>query len=199
MDSLGRRRTGNESETERRIKTEFLRQMDQITRIKERVSVFATTNMPWELDIAALRRFQRRVLVPMPNHATRIEIFKLHAGTQHCLGNEDFDFLAGKTDGYSGSDLSTLVNDGLMRPIKQLQQAQYFKRVDRAEVMMQLDLFKSKYMIYADDGVYDEDGDSPLAVSLACEETKDNNTSSSRLSPQKEVDELKSSYWMPVQ
>lgn len=31
MDSLGRRRTGNESETERRIKTEFLRQMDQIT------------------------------------------------------------------------------------------------------------------------------------------------------------------------
>jgi SpoVK/Ycf46/Vps4 family AAA+-type ATPase len=68
MDSLGRRRTGNESETERRIKTEFLRQMDQITRIKERVSVFATTNMPWELDIAALRRFQRRVLVPMPNH-----------------------------------------------------------------------------------------------------------------------------------
>ena len=68
MDSLGRRRTGNESETERRIKTEFLRQMDQSTRIKERVSVFATTNMPWELDIAALRRFQRRVLVPMPNH-----------------------------------------------------------------------------------------------------------------------------------
>ena len=86
-----------------------------------------------------------------------------------------------------------------MRPIKQLQQAQYFKRVDRAEVMTKLDLFKSKYMIYADDGVYDEDHDSPLAVSLACEETKDNNTSSSRLSAKKEVDELKSSYWMPVQ
>lgn len=120
MDSLGRRRTGNESETERRIKTEFLRQMDQITRIKERVSVFATTNMPWELDIAALRRFQRRVLVPMPNHETRSNIMKLHAGQQHCLVDQDFEFLATKTDGYSGSDLSTLVNDGLMRPIKQL-------------------------------------------------------------------------------
>lgn len=71
MDSLGRRRTGNESETERRIKTEFLRQMDQIKRIKESVSVFATTNMPWELDIAALRRFERRILVPMPNQETR--------------------------------------------------------------------------------------------------------------------------------
>jgi vacuolar protein-sorting-associated protein 4 len=59
----------------------------------------------------------------MPNHRTRFEILKLHAGTQHCLVEKDFDFLAGKTDGYSGSDISTLVNDGLMRPIKQLQQA----------------------------------------------------------------------------
>lgn len=81
MDSLGRRRTGNESETERRIKTEFLRQMDQIRRIKQQVSVFATTNMPWELDIAALRRFERRILVPMPNQYDRKEVLKLHAGT----------------------------------------------------------------------------------------------------------------------
>ena len=81
MDSLGRRRTGNESETERRIKTEFLRQMDEIRRIKESVSVFATTNMPWELDIAALRRFEKRVLVPMPDLEDRKSVLKLHAGT----------------------------------------------------------------------------------------------------------------------
>lgn len=71
MDSLGRKRTGNESETERRIKTEFLKQMDWISRIKENVSVFATTNMPWELDVAALRRFERKILVPMPDKTTR--------------------------------------------------------------------------------------------------------------------------------
>lgn len=69
MDSLGRTRSGNESETERRIKTEFLKQMDKIrsSNSRERVSVFATTNMPWEMDIAALRRFERKILVPMPN------------------------------------------------------------------------------------------------------------------------------------
>lgn len=71
MDSLGRKRTGNESDTERRIKTEFLKQMDNISNMKERVSVFATTNMPWELDIAALRRFERKILVPMPDKKTR--------------------------------------------------------------------------------------------------------------------------------
>lgn len=149
--------------------------MDQITRIKERVSVFATTNMPWELDIAALRRFQRRVLVPMPNHSTRTEILKLHAGTQHCLTDKDFDYLASKTDGYSGSDISTLVNDGLMRPIKQLQQAQFFKRVGRSEVLDKIDQFKSKFMIYADEMAYDETDDSPLALSIQLnneEETK---------------------------
>ena len=39
MDSLGRKRTGKESETERRIKTEFLKQMDNIKNIPEKVSV----------------------------------------------------------------------------------------------------------------------------------------------------------------
>ena len=79
-----------------------------------------TTNMPWELDIAALRRFERRILVPMPNLETRKKIFQLHAGTSQTLIETDFDYLALKTEGYSGSDLSTLVNDALMRPIKQL-------------------------------------------------------------------------------
>lgn len=120
MDSLGRKRTGRESETERRIKTEFLKQMDNIKNIPERVSVFATTNMPWELDIAALRRFERKILVPMPDKETRKKIMKLHAGPHHTLTEAEFEYLAQHTEGYSGSDLSTLVNDALMRPIKQL-------------------------------------------------------------------------------
>ena len=36
--------------------------------------------MPWELDIAVLRRFERKVLVPMPDKKARIEIFKLQLG-----------------------------------------------------------------------------------------------------------------------
>jgi SpoVK/Ycf46/Vps4 family AAA+-type ATPase len=92
--------------------------MDLIKKIPERVSVFATTNMPWELDIAALRRFERKVLVPMPDKETRKQILKLLSGTHHILTEADFNYLAEHTDGYSGSDLSTLVNDALMRPIK---------------------------------------------------------------------------------
>jgi len=87
--------------------------------------------MPWELDIAALRRFEKRILVPMPNINDRKKVLTLHAGSQHTLTDPDFAYLAQKTDGYSGSDLSTLVNDALMRPIKQLQSATYFKRVEK--------------------------------------------------------------------
>lgn len=97
--------------------------------------MFATTNMPWELDIAALRRFERKILVPMPDKDTRKKIMKLHAGTHHTLSEADFDFLAQQTEGYSGSDLSTLVNDALMRPIKQLQQATHFKRVVKKDLV----------------------------------------------------------------
>jgi vacuolar protein-sorting-associated protein 4 len=92
--------------------------MDMIKNIPERVSVFATTNMPWELDIAALRRFERKILVPMPDKETRKKVMVLHSGTHHTLTEADFDYLADHTEGYSGSDLSTLINDALMRPIK---------------------------------------------------------------------------------
>lgn len=38
--------------------------------------MLATTNMPWELDVAVLRRFERRVLLPLPKKETRLDIFK---------------------------------------------------------------------------------------------------------------------------
>ena len=108
--------------------------MDKIRTIEESVSVFATTNMPWELDIAALRRFERKILVPMPNQDTRSKIISLHAGKHHDLKPDDIEWLAKQTEGYSGSDMSTLVNDGLMRPIKEIQEATPFKKAIRQEL-----------------------------------------------------------------
>lgn len=63
MDSLVRKRSGRESETERRIKTAFLTQLDRLISETSDLVVIGTTNMPWEMDIAALRRFERRILV----------------------------------------------------------------------------------------------------------------------------------------
>lgn len=134
MDSLGRKHSGKESDIEQKIKKEFLRQMDLIKESKDQVCVFATTNMPWEMDVRTLKRFERKILVPMPDAQSRKQILMLHAGDQHSLTSEDFANIAAETEGYSGSDLSTLVNDALMRPIKELQDATHFRKVKKREL-----------------------------------------------------------------
>ena len=102
---------------------------------ESRVSVLATTNMPWELDIAALRRFERKILVPMPNKEIRGNIIKLHSRENVLLSEEELVNLSELTEGYSGSDLSRVVNDALMRPVKELQKATHFKYVAKSEMM----------------------------------------------------------------
>jgi SpoVK/Ycf46/Vps4 family AAA+-type ATPase len=94
IDSLGRTRANHDSESERRLKTEFYRQMDRLRAKRARVTVFATTNMPWEMDLSAMRRFERRILVSLPNKETRAQILRLHAGTNHKLSEEDIIYLA---------------------------------------------------------------------------------------------------------
>ena len=158
--------------------------MDQIKRIQQNVSVFATTNMPWELDIAALRRFEKRILVPMPNIDDRKKVLKLHAGAQHILTEQDFTYLAQKTEGYSGSDLSTLVNDALMRPIKQLQSATYFRRVEKHQILEQIDLYKSSFMFYQESEDDEVLAQSNLGKSVTSSEDGDL--------------DMKQSYWMPI-
>lgn len=57
-------------------------------------------------------------------------MFKIHLGsTSHCLTEEDFKKLAAATDGYSGADISIIVRDALMQPVRQVQTATHFKRV----------------------------------------------------------------------
>lgn len=51
------------------------------------------------------------------------------------LAEPNWDHIAQQTEGYSGSDLSTLVNDGLMRPIKEIQKATHFKKVCKVDLL----------------------------------------------------------------
>lgn len=57
-------------------------------------------------------------------------MFKLHLGsTPNSLKEEDFVMLGKKTDGYSGADISIIVRDGLMQPVRRVQSATHFKKV----------------------------------------------------------------------
>ncbi|XP_063244766.1 vacuolar protein sorting-associated protein 4 [Bacillus rossius redtenbacheri] len=130
VDSLCSSRSDNESESARRIKTEFLVQMQGVGTDNEGILVLGATNIPWVLDAAIRRRFEKRIYIPLPEEHARLTMFKLHLGsTPHTLTEEDLKVLAQKTSGYSGADISIVVRDALMQPVRKVQTATHFKRV----------------------------------------------------------------------
>ncbi|GIL78028.1 hypothetical protein Vretimale_7368 [Volvox reticuliferus] len=120
IDALMAARGGEgEHEASRRMKTELLIQMDGLARGNELVFVLAATNLPWELDMALLRRLEKRILVPLPNTPARRAMFAtLLAG--RCAVDVSMDMMAERTEGYSGSDVAVVAKEAAMRPLRRL-------------------------------------------------------------------------------
>uniref|UniRef100_A0A6T6LZ62 AAA+ ATPase domain-containing protein n=1 Tax=Rhodosorus marinus TaxID=101924 RepID=A0A6T6LZ62_9RHOD len=127
IDSLASSRSDQESESARRVKTEFLIQMQGVGNDSGGVLVLGATNIPWGLDSAIRRRFEKRVYIPLPDERARGRMFEVHLGpTLHSLTSQDFIELGKKSDGYSGSDINNVVRDAIMQPVRTLQNAQFF-------------------------------------------------------------------------
>ncbi|VDL16981.1 unnamed protein product [Hymenolepis diminuta] len=130
VDSLCGSRSENESESARRIKTEFLVQMQGVGSNNKDVLVLGATNIPWCLDSAIRRRFEKRIYIPLPEAPARGKMFRIHLGnTLHELTDADFQKLADVTNGYSGADIAICVREALMSPIRKVQTATHFKKV----------------------------------------------------------------------
>ncbi|KAL7031246.1 hypothetical protein ACKWTF_006943 [Chironomus riparius] len=130
VDSLCSSRSENESESARRIKTEFLVQMQGVGNDSEGILVLGATNIPWVLDSAIRRRFEKRIYIPLPEEQARMVMFKIHLGnTAHILTEENLKQLAKQTEGYSGADISIIVRDALMQPVRKVQTATLLKHI----------------------------------------------------------------------
>mmetsp|Transcript_16090 Transcript_16090/g.64988 ORF Transcript_16090/g.64988 Transcript_16090/m.64988 type:complete len:456 (+) Transcript_16090:179-1546(+) len=128
VDSMCGTRGEGESDATRRIKTEFLVQMQGIGSGNDGILVLGATNVPWELDPAIRRRFEKRIYIPLPDAAARTRMIELHLGdTPHTLTRHDFEEMGALTEGYSGSDLSVVVREALMEPLRKCQTAQQFR------------------------------------------------------------------------
>jgi len=129
VDSLTSSRSDNESESARRIKTEFLVQMQGVGNDMDGILVLGATNIPWVLDAAIRRRFEKRIYIPLPEQNARTVMFKLHMGQTPCtLTEQDYRELGARTEGYSGADISLVVRDSLMQPVRRVQSATHFVR-----------------------------------------------------------------------
>ena len=115
LDAIGRQRGsglgGSHDEREQTL-NQILVEMDGFE-TDARVIVMAATNRPDVLDPALLRpgRFDRRVVLAMPDKKEREEILKLHVGKKPVEKNIDYGKIAGATAGMSGADLKNVVNE----------------------------------------------------------------------------------------
>ena len=80
----------------------------------DRLVVMAATNRPDVLDPALVRpgRFDRRVVVDLPDRADREEILKIHARGKPLFEDVNLRVIAERTPGFSGADLYSLMNEG---------------------------------------------------------------------------------------
>lgn len=116
IDAVGRQRGagmgGGHDEREQTL-NQILVEMDGFDP-NEAVIVMAATNRPDILDPALLRpgRFDRRVMLDEPSLNDRKAILKLHAEGKPMAKSVVLDVIAERTPGFSGADLSNLLNEG---------------------------------------------------------------------------------------
>jgi vacuolar protein-sorting-associated protein 4 len=74
--------------------------MQGVGKDDEGILVLGATNIPWELDPAVRRRFQKKIYIGLPDREARLVMLKLNLGnTANILTDDDFEELAEKTEG----------------------------------------------------------------------------------------------------
>jgi len=126
IDSLCAVRSDGETDSTRRIKTEFLVQMDGIgaksTGAESSVLVLGATNRPQDLDPAMRRRFEKRIYIPLPSMEAREALFSAN-------GIKNPRAIAEATEGYSGDDIMVLCRTASMIPVTEAKVSTRFIKV----------------------------------------------------------------------
>jgi len=120
IDSLLTQRSDSEHESSRRLKTEFLVQLDGATALLEdRILVVGATNRPQELDEAARRRLVKRLYIPLPDASARQHIINnLMKEQLNDLDECNIEEIVEKSQGFSGADMANLCRDAALGPIR---------------------------------------------------------------------------------
>ncbi len=112
----------NEVGGETRVRNQFLKEMDGVMDKGKNIHayVIGATNKPWALDWPFIRRFQKRIMVPLPEHAARLNMLKLYTGHLNMSKTVDLDEFARITAGFSGSDIRDICQSAHLRVIGEL-------------------------------------------------------------------------------
>jgi len=100
--------------TERRILSTILSELDGLAE-KERQDIYvltiAATNRPWDLDPAVLSRFDKKILIPLPDPVTRRAILEIHVLQRGFQLECEVEDLVALTEGLSGREIESLCKE----------------------------------------------------------------------------------------
>lgn len=105
-----------------RVRNQFLKEMDGLLdkSFKYFIYVIAATNKPWRLDEAFIRRFQKRIFIPLPNKEARVELLKLYTKGLKLASDVELEKLSEMLEGYTSSDIKDIVMAAHLRTVKEL-------------------------------------------------------------------------------
>ncbi len=121
LDSiLGSR--SNEVGGEVRVRNQFLKEMDGIADKGKHLHLYVigATNKPWALDWPFLRRFQKRIYVPLPDIRARTQMLRQYTTPLKTDPELSVEDLARMTEGYSGSDIRDICQSVQLRVVAEL-------------------------------------------------------------------------------
>lgn len=146
IESILSKRSENENEVSKRLKTEFLVQFDGVaTNSNDKVLVIGATNRPQDLDPAVLRRLPKKIFVgPMDLKGRANFVLEIlsKSKTENTLKDKDYAWIAQKTDNYSNSDLKEMCRQACIEPIRELRQEQ-LEKIDKLRAINLSDFEKA--------------------------------------------------------
>jgi len=133
---------GDEVGGEVRTRNQFLKEMDSISDKSNpsHVYVVGATNKPWALDEPFIRRFQKRIFVPLPNVEARTELVSIYSKDLTTSGDVSTDELVHMTDGYSGSDIRDILQSAQIKVVRELFQSQKITERSRPRAICMEDI-----------------------------------------------------------
>jgi len=104
-----------------RVRNQFLKEMDglQDKDKKLHIYVIGATNKPWQLDEAFIRRFNKRIFIPLPDREAREQLFKLYTKNLSLSADVDIAKLVDLTDGYTASDIRDVIQAAHLKVIRE--------------------------------------------------------------------------------
>jgi len=122
IDAIGGRRFSQGTSADREIQRtlmELLNQMDGFDELGK-VKIIMATNRPDVLDPALLRpgRLDRKIEIPLPNEAGRLDVLKIHAAPIKKHGDIDYESVVKLSDGFNGADLRNVCTEAGMFAIR---------------------------------------------------------------------------------